>query len=277
MRDLGDALQGRERPHRAEAAVGGVLDRDQPRARRIAAVGIAQRGLDLVGGEHAVGAVEHADHDARIGGRAAGLGVDDVGGPVGDHLVAQPAMDADGGLVAHGAARHEDGVFLAEDLADPVAQPVDGGVLVLLLVAHFGLGHGFPHAGRRLGLGVAVEIDEPILHGVLCSPAPPYRRVAHRATRRPERSRGASFRVLRKEVPPLRYAPVGTTREGCDEVHLVPPDAVAAPAGRFPGEAPLGLGRHAQHAVRAGTGPQRLPPISTCSNTPRRWASTASA
>ena len=64
-------------------------------------------------------------------------------------------------------------VFLAQKLADALAQPVDRGVLHLLLVAHFGVGHGLSHAGRGLGLGVAVEIDETVLHGVSGSPAPP--------------------------------------------------------------------------------------------------------
>ena len=173
-RHRGHALHGGERPHRAEAAIGGVLDRHQPRARRVAAVGIAQGGLHLLAGEHAVGAFDRPDHDAGIGGRAAGLGVDDVRGPIGDHLVAQAAMDADGGLVGHGAARQEQRVLLAQKLADPLAQPVDGGILHLLLVAHLGVGHGLSHAGRGLGLGVAVKIDETVLHGVSCSPAPPY-------------------------------------------------------------------------------------------------------
>ena len=101
------------------------------------------------------------------------LGIDDVGGAVGDHLVAQPAMNADGDLVGHGAARQEDRVLLAQKLADALAQAVDGGVFHLLLVADLGVGHGLPHAGRGLGLGVAVEVDETVLHGVSCSPAPP--------------------------------------------------------------------------------------------------------
>src|SRR6185503_17230877 len=71
----------------------------------------------------------------------------------------------------------EEGVLLAQDRANPLAQPFHRGVLVLLLVAHLGLGHGFPHAGGGLRLGVAVKIDESVLHGVLCSPAPPYRQI----------------------------------------------------------------------------------------------------
>ena len=173
VRDLGHAPQRFDRPDRAEAAVRRVLDRHQPRARGVAAVGVAKRRLHLVGGEHAIWAVQHADHHARIGRGAAGLGVDDMGGLVGDDLVAQPAMDPDGGLVAHGAARHENRVFLAQDLANAVAQAVDGGILVLLLVAHLCLGHGLAHAGGGLGFGVAVEVDKAVLHGGFRSPAPP--------------------------------------------------------------------------------------------------------
>ena len=172
-RDLGDALHGGQRPYRAEARVGRVLDRHQPRARGVAAVGIADRGLNLFAGEHPVGTVEHADHDAGIGGRAAGFGIDDVRGLVGDDLVTQAAMDSDGDLVAHGAARQEDRIFLAQELADPLAQPLDGGVFVFLLVADFGFGHGFAHAGGGLGFGVAVKVDKTILHGVSYSPASP--------------------------------------------------------------------------------------------------------
>ncbi len=172
-RHLGDALQGGEWPHRAVAAVRGVLDRDQPRARGVAAIGVADRGLDLLAGEHAVRAVEHADHDASVGGGTAAFGIDDMRGPVGDDLVAQPAMDADGNLVGHRAARQKDRILLAEKFADPLAQALDRGILVFLLVADFGLGHGLAHAGGGFGFGIAIEVDETILHGVSCSPASP--------------------------------------------------------------------------------------------------------
>ena len=171
--DLGDALHGGERPDRAAAAVRSVLDRHETGARGVAAVGVADRFLDLLAGEHAIGTVDHADHDAGIGGGATRLGVDDVGRAVGDHLVAQPAVHADGDLVAHGAARQEHGVFLAQKFADLVAQAVDRGVFHLLLVADFGVGHGLPHSGRGLRLGVAVKVDETVLHGVFGSPEPP--------------------------------------------------------------------------------------------------------
>jgi hypothetical protein len=82
-------------------------------------------------------------------------------------------MDANCSLIAHRAARHEDSVFLAQNLANTIAQPVDGGILVFLLVAHFGVGHGLAHGGGGLGFCVAVEVDETILHGVSCSPASP--------------------------------------------------------------------------------------------------------
>ena len=62
------------------------------------------------------------------------------------------------------------------------------------------------------------------------------------------------------------------------EIYLVQPDAVAVPARRLPREAPLGVGRHPEHALRPAEGPPRLPHVSwTSSSTPRRSASTASA
>ena len=89
-----------------------------------------------------------------------------MGGAIGNHLVAQAAVHADGDLVPHGAAGQEYRVFLAEKLADAIPQAVDGGVLHLLFVADFGVGHRLPHTGGRLGLGVAVKVDETVLHGV---------------------------------------------------------------------------------------------------------------
>ena len=46
------------------------------------------------------------------------------------------------------------------------------------------------------------------------------------------------------------------------EIHLVQPDAVAVPAGRLPGEEPLGVGGHPQHALRPAQGSRRLSHVS---------------
>ena len=69
--------------------------------------------------------------------------------------------------------RQEERILLAEQFTDAFAEPVDGGVFHLLLVAHLGFGHCLSHAGRRLGFGIAEKVDETVLHGAFGSPAPP--------------------------------------------------------------------------------------------------------
>ena len=54
-----------------------------------------------------------------------------------------------------------------------LAQTLDGRILVFLLITHLGLGHCLAHAGGGFRLGVAVEVDKPVLHGVSYSPASP--------------------------------------------------------------------------------------------------------
>src|SRR5580700_7568921 len=44
----------------------------------------------------------------------------------------------------------------------------------------------------------------------------------------------------------------GLARGGWDALHLVQPDALAPPAGGFPREISVGLGRHPQFAIRPG-------------------------
>src|ERR1700722_7207851 len=53
----------------------------------------------------------------------------------------------------------------------------------------------------------------------------------------------------------------GLARGGWDALYLVQPDALAPPAGGFPREISVGLGRHPQFAIRPGArarGLQRL-------------------
>ena len=92
---------------------------------------------------------------------------------VGNHFFTGPAMDADRDLVGHRAARQEERILRAQQLADAFAKPVDGGIFHLLFVAHLGFGHCLSHAGRRLGFGIAEKVDETVLHGAFGSPAPP--------------------------------------------------------------------------------------------------------
>ena len=82
-----------------------------------------------------------------------------------DDLVARPAVHQHRNLVAHGAGGQEHRRLLAEQIGDPLLQPVGGRILAALLVADLGLGHCLAHAGRRLGLGVAVEVDQAVLRG----------------------------------------------------------------------------------------------------------------
>jgi hypothetical protein len=70
------------------------------------------------------------------------------------------------------------------------------------------------------------------------------------------------FQAARIAKPPAIHQDHGEVRpqdaarrEQAHEIHLVQPDAVAVPAGRFPGEEPLGLGRHRPEAVRPGEEP----------------------
>src|SRR4029450_7408999 len=109
--------------------------------------------------ELAAGSVERADVYAGQRGRTTALEVDGMGGAVGQHLLARPAVHPQGDLVAHRARRQEHRRLLAEDLGDHLLQEVHGGILVLLLVAHLRLAHEAAHLGRWTGHGVAVQID----------------------------------------------------------------------------------------------------------------------
>jgi hypothetical protein len=85
--------------------------------------------------------------------------VDQVRGPVGEHLVARAGVHLHRDLVAHGAGRQVDRGLLAEQLGHHLLQQGHGGVLALLLVADLGLAHEAAHLGGGLGQGVAEEID----------------------------------------------------------------------------------------------------------------------
>src|SRR5919106_2780489 len=76
-----------------------------------------------------------------------------------DDLVALPAMRARGDLVAHRPRWQIDRGFLAQQIGNPLAQRVDGGVEHGLLVADLGRGDRPAHARRRGGAGVAVQVD----------------------------------------------------------------------------------------------------------------------
>ena len=149
-RGLEHLVHALERPDAPAAHVGRLLDRDQARARHVAAVG-ADRRANLVAAEDAAVAVERVDHQPRVPGGPAGLGNDRVRGAVEDQLVAAgPGVQAQGDLVAHRPAGQEHGRLVAEQLGHALLEPAGGGVLAALLVADVGAGDRTAHpvAGR---------------------------------------------------------------------------------------------------------------------------------
>jgi hypothetical protein len=123
---------------------------------------IGDGGANLIAAEYAERAVDGRDHQARQRGGTAGFVQERVTGLVHDDGVALACPDAIRDLVAHGAGRQKHRGFLAEKFGDPFLQQVGGWILECLLVAALGLGHGLAHAGRRLGIGVGVQIDAKI-------------------------------------------------------------------------------------------------------------------
>ena len=122
------------------------------------------RSLDISRFENTVFPIQHINQRARHRGRSTGLIIDDMGRPVGNDLVTGRTVDCQRNLVAHRAGRQEDRIFLAKALRDLITQPIDTGIEPVLLIADLRLGHRLAHAGRRLRLGIAVEIDSHCFH-----------------------------------------------------------------------------------------------------------------
>ena len=151
-----------ERPHRPPARVRRLFHFDQSASRRVTS-GRSDGLLKLVRAVNAVPAVERPDHRPEHGERA-GLGVDDVRRAIADDFVTGAAVDGDRGDVAPGARRHEDGRFLAEQLRHRFTESDGRGVRHRLLVTQLRGHHGFLHARRRPGLGIAVHVDANVSH-----------------------------------------------------------------------------------------------------------------
>ena len=152
------ALDPLERPDAAAAEIARLLDPEQPAPRGVPAgrthALVHGRGVELP-----ARAVERAHVDAGQRRRPAGLEMDGMRRPVGQHLVARPAVHAHRDLIAHGARGEKDRRLLAEELRDHLLEVVHRRVLALLLVAHLGVAHEPAHGRRRPGHRVAEEID----------------------------------------------------------------------------------------------------------------------
>ena len=164
--NLGNGADRRAQPHAAAAEVGRLFDDDQARARLVAAVR-PHRALRLFGGEYPAVAVDRPDQGTGQGAGAAAFVVQYVRRPVGDDLVARPAVHEDGDLVAHRAGGQEHRGLLAQQGRDGLAQLIDGWVLAALFVADRRRRHDTAHGRRRLRLRIAVEIDTNVVHAGL--------------------------------------------------------------------------------------------------------------
>ena len=86
--------------------------------------------------------------------------LEDVAALFADHLLAVMGVQLDRDLIAHGSAGHKQRGLAAEDLRRALLQPIDGWVFAINVVANFGLEHGAAHLGRRLGEGVAAQLND---------------------------------------------------------------------------------------------------------------------
>jgi hypothetical protein len=91
--------------------------------------------------------------------------MDDVAVLVADHLITRFGVGPDGGLVGHGAGRHEARGLLPEQSGDSVLKLDYGRVVAQDIVPDFGLAHDATHLRRRPGNGVAAEVDDRFGHG----------------------------------------------------------------------------------------------------------------
>ena len=112
-----------------------------------------------IGGKLSIGARERDDLESTQRGMRAAFAGDDMGGLVGEDLVAGAAMHQRRRDVAHGAGRHEHRRLLAEQFGHALAQRVHGRIVADLFVADIGPCHGFAHRLGRAGLRVRQQID----------------------------------------------------------------------------------------------------------------------
>ena len=160
--------------HRAAAGVVvGVLDTEQQRlGPRVG----GDRPLHVLGGEHAPLGVHRGrlDREQRPSETVAVTGehvrmrlVHGQRRPAAAGTGADLQVGDQGSAVAHAAARHVQGRFLAEPLGGHRLQPLDGRIVAEGVVAHLGGVHGLPHPIGGMGEGVAAQVHGRIgLHRI---------------------------------------------------------------------------------------------------------------
>jgi hypothetical protein len=159
VRDVGNGVQSIQRPDRAAAEIGCLLDDDEPLARCVRPFRPDRRG-ELCSAEDAATACERLDHHASERGRPTAFEADDVRGGVADDFLPGTAVHGECDLVCHRAGWQEYAGFFAEQFRAAFDEMVDRRVFMGTLVADFGGGHDGAHRGSRAGFGVAGEVYE---------------------------------------------------------------------------------------------------------------------
>src|SRR6266851_3860438 len=118
----------------AAAAVMRILDRHQRGRREDDMARRLVGGAEILGGEKAA-AADDAELHAGIGRCRTGFVPHDMRLVADDDFIARPGQHLEADLVRHGAARHEQRRFLAEQRGDALLQAIDRGILAILVIA----------------------------------------------------------------------------------------------------------------------------------------------
>jgi hypothetical protein len=152
-RDLG------ERPDPPARAVVRVLDRDDPRARRVVVLPRPRELADQLRPEATVRRRDRPSDQAGEHRRPAELGDQHVRVLLGEQLVARPSVQPERDLVRHRGRRQEDRLLLPEQLCAAGLELVHGRVLAFLLVSDDGVRDRPAHSGGRLRQRVGAKLD----------------------------------------------------------------------------------------------------------------------
>ena len=147
----------------AGPAIVGVLERDQAGPDQVVVHGSNQAG-ELVGLEHAVGALHGMRHDTTELGKGRLFVVVNMTVGFADEFVTRFAVDSNRNLVGHRPRGHEDGRFRAQHRGNSALEPLHGRVDVDHVVAHLGLRDGLPHCESRFRDGIASQINDGFRH-----------------------------------------------------------------------------------------------------------------